>query len=755
MATTRHLSRLPERLCTVVAVLSIVALLAYPHPSAFAGAIGLVALVVTRRYLVGRALPPSPLSVPFGLYLGGAVVGLYVTLRPDTAGTRFFGLLAALGTFYLVLDRVTSLRAARRIIGAALLLALLGVAFLWLGRGPSDTPGRHPRRVGLTALRAISTPVWRGIRDVDPFGQHYRLTSAGLGMLASYGACLALGPVLAGGTPRVRLGGLTAAATFAIFLVLSGSRTAHLSTAVVFPLFGALRWRWLAALASVPVALAAGIIAGLPVFRAVRQPGGPLELLSRFGGNTESIEQRVEIWMNTLFLLRDFPLTGVGLGLRSPETLYRAYFLPPGLAHAHNIFAQSYLEQGLLGLAGLFAMMAVALVIGMRSLSMAHDAATRSPAISSAAASLSLALNGLMEIGPVTSVGMVLLFGTLGVLLAVGTVTDPAQDRPVARAPLLSGRRAAALSALVALTVLVAVLAPPVLATLRHRPGSRPTSLGQPVMALAAPLLLNLGALHTAHAVYGRHAAIERRRHLEAACAHLERLRAYVPGDFAVYRHLAMVAMAASRPGAASRLLGKAEDIAPPEDGRARFQLARLYQESGDVERAIVAWSRVDPRIGAATRAGADVQLVNWGGSLVRQGQWSRAATVNGAAVRLALTNAAPYRALATAVREGQGQDAALAAMRELAASYPDIPWAYEEVARLYGQVGQGVEARAWDERAKTVWRSEGWTARQQAGSASGDFEEWRRRWRGPESPVPVQLAFEPEPKACGPRDPP
>jgi O-antigen ligase/Flp pilus assembly protein TadD len=713
---------------TLSGALGVVALLGYPHPIAYVGLVGLVALGAHRWRTRGRPLPASPLTIPFGLYFAGAMLGLYATIRPAAAGVRLFGLLAALGAYYVVLDRTTSLRAARRTLAGAIVLALLGVACLPLLRGPTGhVPGPLHEWFGL--LWDVSGPLWRRVQALEDIGQRYRFTSSGLGMLAGYGACLTLGPLLAGRTRRARLLSAGVAACFAAFLVLSGSRTAQLSAAVTFLAFGVRQRRWLGAVVLLLVAAAAGFVAGLPWLEPLGRSDGPLALLSRFGGSSESFRQRLDVWGNALFLAGDFRFTGVGLGLGSVEAVYHAYFWPTRLEHVHSIFVQSYLEQGLLGLAGLLAIVAVAVVASSRGLARLSDPTARAIAVSSAAACLVLLLNGLMEIGPVTSIGMVLLLGTLGLGGAVGRLAPAAAGGRPAVEPAPAEPPAAALSGLVTLAVVVAAVAPPALSPFWSRSGHGSSGPRRSVNAIAATFSVNMGALQVVHATLGQEPPPRRQARVQAACAHLSTAERLDPRNPAIYRNLAAVALAASRPAVAWRLLGRAETLLAPGDARSRFQIARLHQESGDVDRALVAWARVDPAVGAANGAGPGAQVTRWGEALVRSGRWSDAAKVNRAAVQLTPTDPAPYRALAVAVGKGQGEEAALATMGELARAYPDVPWPYEETAKMYVSRGLGAEARAWDQRARAVYGSAEWKARRAAA------EGWTR---------PAVLAGEP-----------
>jgi putative inorganic carbon (HCO3(-)) transporter len=64
-------------------------------------------------------------------------------------------------------------------------------------------------------------------------------------------------------------------------------------------------------------------------------------------------EKRLEIWERALFMIRDFPITGVGMGaFMNVADLIYPFFLHPAntVVHAHNLFLQISVDLGLPGL---------------------------------------------------------------------------------------------------------------------------------------------------------------------------------------------------------------------------------------------------------------------------------------------------------------------------------------------------------------------------------------------------------------------
>ena len=314
-----------EQITSGLGALSVLSLLAYPLPIAWGGVGGLGLLAVLRWRAKGKPFASSPFVLPFGLYLAGALIGLFVGVRPYYGEIRLFGLLAALGAFFLILDQATSARAARRIVaGAAIALGVtVPIVFLLVApeRGTSGLPWP------ISELLAPTMPWSSGVRDRllaldgESLAQRYRLYAAGLGALAACGVGLSFGPLLSGADRSTRLRGLLGVGYFGLFAVLAGERAVLLTAVLLAFLLGGLRYRWLLVAALLLLLAALGAITGLLRLVASQSAGGMLGLLADRVTDPGTFHARVEMWQNALFLMRDFRFTGVGLGVSSLERI--------------------------------------------------------------------------------------------------------------------------------------------------------------------------------------------------------------------------------------------------------------------------------------------------------------------------------------------------------------------------------------------------------------------------------------------------
>ncbi len=129
-------------------------------------------------------------------------------------------------------------------------------------------------------------------------------------------------------------------------VLLTQSRGALLALAASVLLLIVLRWRWGFVVVTV------GIAAGIAV---INQVGGFDELLAALSANPElgGVNGRLEVWSRAIYVVQDFPFTGVGMGnfAQAVDLILPFFSFEPGkISHAHNLFLQIAVDLGIPGL---------------------------------------------------------------------------------------------------------------------------------------------------------------------------------------------------------------------------------------------------------------------------------------------------------------------------------------------------------------------------------------------------------------------
>jgi putative inorganic carbon (HCO3(-)) transporter len=128
-------------------------------------------------------------------------------------------------------------------------------------------------------------------------------------------------------------------------IILTQSRGALVGLCSIIILLIALRWRlgWVINLVIILIFMIWVQFYGYENFTEVLSTSGTIE----------SLGARIEIWSRAIYMIWDFPMTGIGMG--GFKALVDAYYPlsinPPGsIPHAHNLLLQIAVDLGLIGL---------------------------------------------------------------------------------------------------------------------------------------------------------------------------------------------------------------------------------------------------------------------------------------------------------------------------------------------------------------------------------------------------------------------
>jgi hypothetical protein len=284
---------------------------------------------LTRRSFIGGALL---------LLLVSGLIGVWASYDPALSWPLFLTMLGSVSLFFAIINTHVS---ARRVAGGLVVAAAL-LAFYFVGQyGYFDYSTEVGRLANLGRMTSSLLP---------PFVFFTPRPNATAAFLESI---VLLSLVLAGqarGGERLAWG--TAAALIGYALLISSSRGAWMALAAVLAM-----WTWLL-IPNRTLRLALGGLglstAVLAIYALVTMAptGSQLPVLSSI---LETANSRLILYRNSLYLLGDYPFTGLGLG-DTFTMLYSRYQLlipVPFLTYSHNLFLSVGLGLGGLGLIAL------------------------------------------------------------------------------------------------------------------------------------------------------------------------------------------------------------------------------------------------------------------------------------------------------------------------------------------------------------------------------------------------------------------
>jgi len=415
----------------------------YAWPQGWPLVIALVPWAI-RLALTGRPTRRTPFDLPLALFLLTALVATWVSFDRGAAWARFWLIVGGVVLFYALANAVTA--GNMRIWFLALLGAGAAVVFVvtndWSASaakiGLLTRLGRalqawFPRLPGLDANAYIAASIpamllpFAGLVAVQAWEKLRRERGAGSSRATSL-----LHPALSAG---LAFGlGMALLLLVAFGWVMAASRAAW--AAVLGALLLAGVWCVAGWLSRSNATMRAGILIaclGLALLVilvvAVARPAAIAALLDALPGPS-AVGSRIELWRNSLLLVRDYPFTGVGHdGFMMAYSTY-VMLLHVGFApHAHNLFLDMAVEQGLPALCIWLWMCAMFLRELWRDQTR-PDAESRSTQIGAAALSLCvILLHGLVDDPLYTSRAVLFLFVPLALAGAPAYVQDVGRRR--------------------------------------------------------------------------------------------------------------------------------------------------------------------------------------------------------------------------------------------------------------------------------------------------------------------------------------
>ena len=302
-------------------------------------AVALLAVVGLLRCLAaGRVLGHTPADWPLALILLTLLVGLWASADRDATVPRVYAFIASMGLFWAVAAQTRS--GLLRWSGWGMLAAGIALTAVFL-MATDFSAAKLPfiNREIYSLLPGGFTPFW------NSSGFNSNLAGGVLALFLPPALMLAV----AGESRLQRLAALVTTVILSAMLLLAQSRGALIAVILILPVMLVMydrRWLW---------GCLAIVIAGAACLLMLQGRISLEALLNQQGvGAVSSLEGRVELWSRAIYMIQDFPFTGVGLGMFQPvvKLLYPTFIIAPDIAfdHAHNIYLQTAAEMGIPGL---------------------------------------------------------------------------------------------------------------------------------------------------------------------------------------------------------------------------------------------------------------------------------------------------------------------------------------------------------------------------------------------------------------------
>jgi putative inorganic carbon (hco3(-)) transporter len=290
---------------------------------------------VMRRVSDGHFTIRTPGDVGIIILIVMVPITLWATAQPDKTQVQVLRLLSGIALYYAIVNWCKSVKRLRMML----------IAFAALGLGLALIA---PISVewAIDKLPLVPASLYQKFPPLFSDTVHPNVLAGSLVILIPI---ILAEIIFAWGNLTRFERGLNSVALIVMLVVLglSLSRGAWIALGIALIVMAILRWRrgWIGLVLS--VIMAAIFIRWLGLSAVVQA----LDSSGTIGG----LDGRLEIWSRAIYMIQDFPFTGIGMGSfgEVADTLYPLLLYPPdSIAHAHNLFLQIAVDLGIPGLIG-------------------------------------------------------------------------------------------------------------------------------------------------------------------------------------------------------------------------------------------------------------------------------------------------------------------------------------------------------------------------------------------------------------------
>jgi len=426
---------LRHRMASIIAGAEILLLIAIYAMFTFSDRVPLPGLVamgllwMARWWATGRLTAATPMDVAILGILATVPVSLYASVDWGLSQPKVYGLILGVAIFYAVVNAIRTIRGVQF---AAAALVLVSAAVVMLGLVGTDWSktklfslpqvyghlpklvqgiprslggGFAPNGIGGTLIFLIPvllSLLWRRQLLKGSEEHNSRLLQV---WRVWYRPTLALSLVLTAST-----------------LILTQSRGSFIGIAVGLLVLAA--WHDRRALWAIP-AVALAVFA---VFKSGR--GWELtQFVLRVDAGARTVQGRMEIWQRAVYMIQDFPYTGIGIGTfdKVANVLYPFFLVGPDarVTHAHNELLQVAVDLGIPGLVAYVALLSAFAVTAWRAYHALDDRWLRALIVGLACGMLAHQVFGLTDAFLLGTKPGVVMWVFLGIVTALYVHRDP------------------------------------------------------------------------------------------------------------------------------------------------------------------------------------------------------------------------------------------------------------------------------------------------------------------------------------------
>lgn len=327
----------------------------------------------------------TPADVPLIVLTSTLLVTLWVTPRMDITLPQVLRVITGIGLFLAIVNnaRFITRHASLVVAGVALLGVMLVVSMPFTVEWS-----------GMSKLRFIPASLYRGFTLV---------VSDGINPNVMAGAIVLLLPTSMAQLYRPSAPARKIFFALTVVIMLTGLLIAESRTAV----FAAAASGLVLLILQMPrklvgvLVLVVGLVALLYVASSrlfTWQIDAAVNRLFTTNDALSGSLSREEIWSRAAYLIQDFPLTGIGMGLFAPatDTIYPMLTMRPDIPHAHNLILQIAVDLGLPGL-GSWLMLYAVVMVSLIEMLFRKPVEDRSLAIGLFGAQIAVAVGGITD----------------------------------------------------------------------------------------------------------------------------------------------------------------------------------------------------------------------------------------------------------------------------------------------------------------------------------------------------------------------